>query len=112
MDVQDIVTGHYGSSGLTATIVNALTDAGLDPEHLGPADLFALDQLHAGGPAATKHALDRIEVGAGTRLLDVGSGIGGTSRMAAMSGAEVTGIDLSPDFVDDRDGADRPRRSG
>ena len=33
------------------------------------------------------------------RLLDVGCGIGGTSRMAAMAGAEVTGIDLSPEFV-------------
>jgi len=34
------------------------------------------------------------------RLLDVGCGIGGTSRMAAMAGAEVTGIDLTPDFID------------
>ena len=34
------------------------------------------------------------------RLLDVGCGIGGTSRMGAMAGAEVTGIDLSPAFVD------------
>ena len=59
-----------------------------------------MDQLHAGGPQATKHALDRLGVGPGTRLLDVGCGIGGTSRMAAMNGAEVTGIDLSPDFVE------------
>jgi len=100
MDVREIVADHYGNSGLTATIVNALAGAGLDPEHLAPADLFPLDQLHAGGPDAAKHALDRLEVGPGTRLLDVGCGIGGTSRMAAMAGAEVTGIDLSPDFVE------------
>ncbi|MDT7581206.1 MAG: arsenite methyltransferase, partial [Pseudonocardiales bacterium] len=34
------------------------------------------------------------------RLLDVGCGIGGTSRMAAMAGAAVTGIDLTPEFVE------------
>ena len=80
--------------------VDALAGAGLDPDRLGPADLFAARPAARGRPAATKHALDRLDVGPGTRLLDVGSGIGGTSRMAAMAGAEVTGIDLSPDFVD------------
>lgn len=100
MDVRDLVTDHYSAEDLTGTIVSALTRAGLDTDHLGPSELFAVDQLHAGGPDATRHALDRLDVGPGTRLLDVGSGIGGTSRMAAMSGAEVTGIDLSSDFVE------------
>ena len=99
MDVRDIVAGHYSVADLAATILNALAEAGIDVDRLGPADLFAVDQLHAGGPDATRHALDRLGLVAGSRLLDVGSGIGGTSRMAAMSGAEVTGIDLSPDFV-------------
>jgi ubiquinone/menaquinone biosynthesis C-methylase UbiE len=72
----------------------------VDTDHLGPAQLFPVDQLHAGGPPSTKHALDRLGVRPGLRLLDVGSGIGGTSRMAAMSGAAVTGIDLSPEFVE------------
>src|SRR4051794_26030709 len=89
MDVRDLVTGHYSVDDLTGTIVSALGNAGLDTDRLGPADLFAVDQLHAGGPDATKHALDRLELGPGTRLLDVGSGIGGTSRMAAMAGAAV-----------------------
>jgi MPBQ/MSBQ methyltransferase len=100
MDVRDLVTGHYSSEDLAGTILSALAAAGIDTERLGPADLFALDQLHAGGPAATRHVLDRLGVGPGTRLLDVGCGIGGTSRMAAMAGAEVTGIDLSSDFVE------------
>ena len=99
MDVRDLVAGHYGQDGLTERILTALSDAGVDTDHLRPPDLFPLDQLHAGGPPASKHALDAIGVGPGTRLLDVGCGIGGTSRMAAMSGAEVTGIDLSADFV-------------
>jgi MPBQ/MSBQ methyltransferase len=99
MDVRELVTNHYSGGDLSAAILAALAEGGVDTEHLGPADLFPVDQLHAGGAAATQHVLERLEVGPGVRLLDVGCGIGGTSRMAAMTGAEVTGIDLTPDFV-------------
>ncbi len=99
MDVRELVTSHYSGGDLSGAILSALAEAGVDTEHLGPADLFPVDQLHAGGAPATRHVLDRLEVGPGLRLIDVGCGIGGASRMAAMSGAEVTGIDLTPDFV-------------
>jgi MPBQ/MSBQ methyltransferase len=100
MDVRDLVTSHYSGGNLSEVILHALAEHDIDVDHLGAADLFALDQLHAGGAPATKHLLDRLEVGPGVRVLDVGCGIGGASRMAAMAGAEVTGIDLTPDFVD------------
>jgi MPBQ/MSBQ methyltransferase len=100
MDVRDLVTSHYSGSNLSEIILHALAEHDIDIDELGPADLFALDQLHAGGAPATKHLLDRLEVGPGASVLDVGCGIGGASRMAAMAGAEVTGIDLTPDFVD------------
>lgn len=99
MDVRELVTHHYGLGDLSSAIMRALQDAGVDTDHLGPADLFPVDQLHAGGAPATQYVLDRLAVGPGVRLLDVGCGIGGTSRMAAMTGAEVTGIDLTPDFI-------------
>ena len=101
MDVSDLVTGHYGATDdLTAGILRALAGAGVDTDHLGVADLFPVDQLHAGGAPASRHVLDRLGVAAGVRLLDVGCGIGGTSRMAAAAGAAVTGIDLTPEFVE------------
>jgi MPBQ/MSBQ methyltransferase len=99
MDVRELVAQHYGLGDLSSAILRALADAGTDVDHLGPADLFPVDQLHAGGAAATQHVLERLGVGPGMKLLDVGCGIGGTSRMAAMAGAEVTGIDLTPDFI-------------
>src|SRR6185503_18510687 len=50
---------------------------------------------------STDHLLDALGVDASTRLLDVGSGVGGPARLAAArQGCRVTGIDLSPDFVD------------
>ena len=100
MDVRDLVAGHYGAvDDLATTVLRALARAGVDTEHLVAADLFPVDQLHAGGAPATEHVLDRLGVAPGVRLLDVGCGIGGTSRMAAVAGASVTGIDLTPEFV-------------
>jgi MPBQ/MSBQ methyltransferase len=98
--VRELVTDHYGSDDLSGAILRALAEAGTDVGALGPADLFPVDQLHAGGPAATGHLLDRLHVAPGVRLLDVGCGIGGGSRMAAMVGAEVTGVDLTSEFVE------------
>jgi MPBQ/MSBQ methyltransferase len=100
MDVRDLVTSHYGAGNLGETILRALAEHGVDTDRLGPADLFAVDQLHFGGAPAVQHLLDRLDVGPGSRLLDVGCGIGGASRMAAMAGAEVTGVDLTPEFVE------------
>lgn len=100
MDVRDLVTSHYGGDNLSEVILRTLAEHGVDIDRLGPSDLFALDQLHVGGAPATAHVLDRLEVRPGVRLLDVGCGIGGPSRMAAMAGANVTGVDLTPDFVE------------
>lgn len=100
MNLQDLVRDYYGSGGLTEAVLAALSSAGVDIDHLDPTDLFSVDHLHAGGAGATEHVLDRLRLKPGQRLLDVGSGIGGPARMAAMSGATVTGIDLTPEFVE------------
>jgi SAM-dependent methyltransferase len=100
MDLRDLVRDYYGTGGLTEAVLSALSSAGVDVDHLGADDLFPVDQLHAGGAAATQHVLDRLGIRSGLRLLDVGSGIGGPARMAATGGATVTGIDLTPEFVD------------
>jgi SAM-dependent methyltransferase len=101
MDVRDLVTGYYGTEGsLAERVLAALAQHGVDLDRLTPADLYPVDQLHAGGAAATGHVLEVLGVGEGTALLDVGCGIGGTSRMAALRGAQVTGVDLTPEFVE------------
>lgn len=100
MDVRDLVRGHYGGRNLSDTILTALAEAGTDVEQITAADLFPLDQLHAGGVAATRHALDRLGLAPDMRLLDIGCGIGGPSRLAATYDAQVTGIDLTPEFVE------------
>jgi 2-polyprenyl-3-methyl-5-hydroxy-6-metoxy-1,4-benzoquinol methylase len=51
-----------------------------------------------------------LQVSAGTRVLDIGCGVGRWSRLLASRGARVTGIDLSPTMIETaRHGA---RRTG
>ncbi len=100
VDVRELVEDHYSPGQLTDAILATLSEAGLDVDALAAEDLFAVDQLHAGGAAATRHLLDQLAPDSRSHLLDVGCGIGGPSRMAATYGARVTGIDLSQEFVD------------
>src|SRR5687768_9711828 len=100
MDVRELVKTHYGAGNPSEAILEALAGAGVDMENLAADDLFPVDQLHAGGVAATRYAIERLELRPGARLLDVGCGIGGPSRLAATYDAQVTGIDLTPEFVD------------
>lgn len=101
MDVRDLVRAYYPSGRLADAVVDVLAGAGIDIDHLTAADLSAVDQLHAGGAAATALVLARINLAVGTTLLDVGCGLGGPSRMAAdRYGAQVTGVDLTPELVD------------
>ena len=101
MDAEDLVRGHYRGDDLEGVVLAALRDAGVDVDGLRAEDLAGLDQLHAGFGRATEHLLDALDLGPGATLLDVGCGVGGPSRMAAVRhGCRVRGIDLSPDFVD------------
>lgn len=101
MTEEDVVRGHYSRDDLETVVLDALRRVGVDVDALRVEDLAGLDQLHAGFLPATEHLLDALELTAGTSLLDVGSGVGGPARVAAeRHGCPVTGIDLSPDFVE------------
>ena len=100
VDVRELVKDHYSPGHLTDAILATLSEAGIDVDALTAGDLFAVDQLHAGGARATRHLLDQLAPDTRSHLLDVGCGIGGPSRMAATDGSRVTGIDLSQEFVD------------
>lgn len=101
MGIEDRVRDHYSGEDLEGVVLGALRGAGVDVDHLRVHDLSGLDQLHAGGTEATLHLLEALDLAPGTTLLDVGSGVGGPARLAAARHeCRVTGIDLSPDFVD------------
>ncbi len=91
---------HYGSDDLEQRIWNALTLAGKDPESLELKDLSLIDQLHTGGHMATRHLGEKSGLVPGTRILDAGCGIGGSSRLLGKRfNCQVTGLDLVESFV-------------
>ncbi|MDQ1641280.1 MAG: arsenite methyltransferase [Actinomycetota bacterium] len=100
VDIRDLVRAYYPSAGVADAVVDVLARSGIDIDHLTVHDLAAVDQLHAGGAAATALVLERIGLAAGMTLLDVGCGLGGPSRMAANTyQAQVIGVDLTPELV-------------
>jgi SAM-dependent methyltransferase len=95
------VIQHYGRSDIRQKIEAALVAAGLSEGMLSPTDLAPLDQFHTRGMLATVELAAALAPATGTRVLDIGSGLGGPSRhLASRHGCRVQGVDLSPAFVD------------
>ncbi|MEL6170112.1 MAG: methyltransferase domain-containing protein [Pseudomonadota bacterium] len=100
-DIETAVAEHYTTGELTARVISALKELGIDADAATPDDLKAGDEFHTGGVEATEHFFGHLTVTSSTRVLDVGSGIGGTSRFVSdRFGANVTGVDLTPEFVE------------
>ena len=61
-------------------------------------DLTKFDQLHYHGTDAIDIFIEKLEINEKTKILDVGSGIGGPARyIANKTGAEITAIELQSD---------------
>lgn len=97
---EEDVARHWSHGSLERAIRDGLIAMGRDLDRVQPEDLAAVDELHMGGHEATVHLAERMGLGPGMSLLDVGSGIGGPARFFARRyGCTVVGIDLTPEYV-------------
>lgn len=95
------VAGHYGKPGLLQAILSGLEKPGIDSTAPTIDDLSPVDEFHTGGRTATLETLKLAPVTSDMHVLDAGSGIGGTARyFATKCGCRVTGIDLTPEYVE------------
>jgi SAM-dependent methyltransferase len=95
------VADHYKRWTSGDIILAALKAAGKDIEHLRPDDLAPVDEFHTGQRNATVRLAQLAGVSGSEKVLDVGCGIGGPSRyLASAFGCEVTGLDLTAEFVE------------
>lgn len=92
---------NNAAPGLGARIVAALDEAGIPPENWTPEVLGPADQIHGGGLLQTQLHADLTTITSDMHLLDIGCGIGGPARYFATAfGCRVTGIDLTPEYID------------
>jgi SAM-dependent methyltransferase len=95
------VASHYSNGQLVDAITNGVRDIGHTRDSITVDDLAAVDEFHIGGRKASADLFGQLGLSSNHHVLDVGSGIGGTARFLASNfGCRVSGIDLTPEYVD------------
>ena len=93
-------------------IHNELAELGITADQpLTPDQLFPFDQFHYHGIDAVRAGAGIIGLGRDSRVLDIGSGLGGPARYLAHTvGCHVTALELQEDLHDTRVHAHAPLR--
>jgi SAM-dependent methyltransferase len=95
----DALKAHYGHSAFGDRIRLALEAAGVDLTQLTVEDLAPFDHLHGGQKPATLQLARLAGITPGSRVADLGGGIGGPARtLAAEFGCIVDVVDLTEEF--------------
>ncbi|WP_340200924.1 class I SAM-dependent methyltransferase [Ascidiimonas sp. W6] len=90
---------HYYQVNLYEKIASHLQDLGFDLDNVKREDIATVDEFHVRGAQVSKELAETVEI-RGSKVLDVGCGIGGPCRMLADEyGCDVTGIDLSEEYT-------------
>ncbi|GAA6159065.1 class I SAM-dependent methyltransferase [Ruegeria sp. HU-ET01832] len=94
------VAHHYHSGHLLKRISDGCAALDLTPPISRDA-LAPVDEFHIGGRLATEPFVKALDLSPQSRVVDFGCGLGGPARyVAAATGAHVTGIDLTAEFVE------------
>ncbi len=92
---------YYDGPDLSGRVLGTLEALGRPVNRIDSDDLAALDEFHALGRPATLAQARLAAVERGERVLDVGAGIGGPSRvLARFFGAHVTALDATERFCE------------
>lgn len=95
------VASHYARGGLVADILRGLEALGHETEVIDPVALAPVDEFHTAGRAMTLKTLSMLPDPPAGMALDIGCGIGGTTRhLASEHGCRVDGIDLTAEYVE------------
>lgn len=94
------ISNYWDRSGLGQAILDTLAATGNNLDALTIDDLAPMDQFHGGGKRATQRLARLAALSPGTRILDVGGGLGGPARTLAVEfGCRVTVLDVTESYV-------------
>ena len=92
---------YYSPNDLYNRILEGLDEIGKELSAVTLDDLQPVDEFHIRGSAATKELIKLSRFTPDMHILDVGCGIGGsTRRLSHETGCCVTGIDLSDEYIE------------
>jgi len=95
------IHGYYSPNDLYNRIIDGLDEIGTELSKVTLDDLQPVDEFHIRGSVATKELIKLANFTPDMHILDVGCGIGGsTRRLSHETGCCVTGIDLSDEYID------------
>ncbi|HEU5278193.1 MAG TPA: methyltransferase domain-containing protein [Gaiellaceae bacterium] len=95
------VADHWAKGDVYTLVLSALETSSIPLDSLTVEDLAPVDHFHARGFPATVELGDRLPVGEGDHILDIGCGLGGPARYFAQRfGCTVSGIDITAPFVE------------
>jgi SAM-dependent methyltransferase len=94
-----LINDHYGHVNLGENILTAYERAGKDIHSLTRDDISSFDEFHIRGRDASRELAHLVDLRAGEKVLDIGSGVGGPARtLAGEFGCEVVGLDLVEEY--------------
>lgn len=95
------IHSYYSPNDLYNKIIHGLNQIGKDLSKITLDDLQPVDEFHIRGDVATKELIELSGFTPDMHILDVGCGVGGsTRRLSHETGCRVTGIDLSDQYID------------
>jgi SAM-dependent methyltransferase len=95
------IHSYYSPNDLYNRIIEGLNGIGKDLANITLDDLQPVDEFHIRGDIATKELIKLSGFKPEMHILDVGCGVGGsTRRLSHQTGCCVTGIDLSDEYID------------
>lgn len=95
-----MIKEQYRSEFLYEKIIEAILLKGIAKEDITIREISAFDEFHVRGRKVSQEIFEDMPLNENSYILDIGCGLGGTSRMLAHKfSSNVKGVDITPEYI-------------